>query len=101
MQRVAVTRQRTDRETGVGDLLSIRRGATVPVDHLVEIVQVSAAGPAARAELDGFDIPQRAHLRQHLVGTERAEHRREYPQLHRPLPASTASCTSTQAPPRR
>ena len=54
MQRVAVARQRADRQAGVGDLLAVVGRARLLVEQRVE-VEMIAARPAAGAELDRLD----------------------------------------------
>ena len=79
----------------------IRRRTAVAFDHLREVVEVRAPRPAARAEFDRLDVPQRLHLRDHLGRRKVTEYRCEHAQFHRTLPASSAACTAVQTPPRR
>ena len=58
MQGVAVAGQRADGEPCIGDFLPVGRCAALPVDHLVKIVEMRAAGPRTGSKLDRLDVVQ-------------------------------------------
>jgi len=94
MQRVAMARQRADREAGVCDHLPVLTRAALVGEQRVE-VQVIAARPAAGAELDRLKLLQRSDVGEHLRQGQFAEHRSEDAKFH--LLTSDATLVLRQA----
>src|SRR5581483_8991757 len=97
VERIAVARERADRQPRVLELVPERVRAAVALQQRVH-VEMIAAGPSAGPELQRLNLPERSNLVDHLLLRERAEHGREQPQLH---DAVTLSRTAVQTAPAR
>src|SRR5688572_16868540 len=102
MQRIAMARQRADREPGVADHLAEIGRAPFVLQIGIDI-DVIAARPGAGTQLDRFHLVERSHLRQHVFYAELREHGSKQPKFHFFLAASRpmvyAYRTSVQTPP--
>jgi hypothetical protein len=70
MERIAVARQRADRQAGVGDHLLVLASRRWIGQQQIEL-DVSVSGPATRSQLDRVDAPERAHLCEHVLDAQR------------------------------
>src|SRR5204862_7997606 len=100
VQRIAVARQRTDRQPCVGDHRAVI-GEPPFVTKQTLHVEMAVAGPPAGANLQRLDFSERLNPREHLLDVETAEHRREQTEFQSTPPAISRAGTLVHAPPLR
>src|SRR5262245_42692481 len=97
MQRVAVARQRADRQAGIRDHGAVVGRLAAILQEALEI-EMPVARPAAGSDFKRLYLAERPYLREHLLDAQPAEYGREETKFQRIPPTSSTLCTFVHVP---